>query len=388
MARATTAMRRAANLAMIVLFVTAIGLPCVGTVVGIATGGIGGENRPAAPPPDWSAGVDAVRRQVTAWFNDHYGFRNWLVRGFGLFAFDAFGVSISRDVVPGRKGWLFYDADRIVASRRGLLPFGANDLAAWQAKLEERRDWLAARGIRYVFAIAPEKSSIYAEYLPESQQPIGAPTRADQLLTWMRMHSTVPSLDFRPALGAAKAEDRLFHRTDTHWNDAGAFVAYRELESWLRSQFPALVPLDVNLFERQVHTTIAGDLAAMMAIAPMLTEDRITLVPREPSPVETRAPTEVMMRRRYLPNQEPKAFACPSGELGRAVVVHDSFFLAVQPWLARHFQRSVLVRSTFPPEVIVDERPDVVIEEMIERVLSRPGFLPESDLASYPLTPP
>src|SRR5262249_50057341 len=154
--------------------------------------------------------------------------------------------------------------------------------------LEERRDWLAARGIRYVFAVAPEKSSIYAEHLPESLQPLGGATRADPLLPGMRRDSTLPSPDFPPPPRAAQREDRLYHRTDTHWNDVGAFAAYRELESWLHAQFPAFVPLDPDLFERQVHTAMAGDLAAMMAIAPMLTEDRIMLVPRAPSPVETR----------------------------------------------------------------------------------------------------
>jgi len=383
--RETTGVRRAANAALVVLFAVAIGLPCIATAFGIATGGLVGENHPPAPAPDWSAGIVAVRPQLAAWFDEHFGFRNLLVRGYGLFAFRVFGVSISRDVVPGRAGWLFYDADRILESRRGLLPFTQDELAAWQTRLEERRDWLAARGIRYVFAVAPEKSSIYAEHLPESLQPIGAPTRADQLLLWMRMHSTVPSLDFRPALGAAKSLDRLYHRTDTHWNDAGAFVAYREVETWLRAQFPAFQPLDPALFAREVRTGVAGDLAAMMAIAPFLTEDRIALVPKSPSPVEPAEPSAVMRTRRYPPNNDPKVFECPTGELGRAVIVHDSFFLAVQPWLARHFRRSVFLRSVFAPEVILDEKPEVVIEEMIERVLSRPDFLPASELAAYPL---
>ena len=121
----------------------------------------------------------------------------------------------------------------------------------------------------------------------------------------------------------------------------------------------------------------------MMAIAPMLTEERIVLVPRSPTPVEPREPTAVMLRRTYPPQDDPKVFVCPTGELESAVVVHDSFFRAVQPWLARHFRRSTFLRSTFAPEVILEERPDVVIEEMIERVLSRPGFLPADELAEF-----
>jgi hypothetical protein len=377
-------MRRNVDRMLVLLFVAGIFAPSIGTVVGVRTGGLPGENRLMAPPPGLDAGVRQARRQMDAWFNDHFGFRNWLVELHGRIAYGVLGVSTSPDVVVGRDGWLFYATDRIIESRRGILPFTPTELAAWQAKLEERRDWLAARGIRYVFAIAPEKSSLYAEELPQSLQPLGGFTRADQLLAWMRTRTTVPTLDFRPGLAAAKEEDRLYHRTDTHWNDVGAFLAYREVAGWLAKQFPAVRPLELDAFERQVHVGTAGDLAAMLAISTMLFEERIVLAPKTRSPVQPGEPTAVMLRRQYPPRNEPKVFACATGEIPRGVVIHDSFFQAVQPFLARHFQRSTFLRAAFAPEVLEDEKPDVVIEEMIERVLSRPGFLPASELAPSP----
>jgi hypothetical protein len=69
--------------------------------------------------------------------------------------------------------------------------------------------------------------------------------------------------------------------------------------------------------------------------------------------------------------------------LGSAVVVHDSFVLPMLPFLARHFRRSTFLHTVFAPEVIAAERPDLMIEEMVERVLSRPGFLPASELAAF-----
>jgi len=379
-----TRARRAADLTLAVLFVVGIALPCLGTVAGIATGGLPGENRPVAAAPDFSAPAKVVRRQALAWFDDHFGFRNALVRGFGWVAFSTFGASISSDVVPGREGWLFYDADRIIESRRGLIPFTPEELAVWQANLEARRDWLAARGIRYVFAVAPEKSSLYAEYLPPSLRPIGAPTRLDQLLEWMARRSTVQALDFRPALGAAKKRVRVYHMTDTHWNDVGAFVAYRGVEAWLRTQSSAVQLLDGALFEQRVDGgTPGGDLAGMMAIAPWLHEERVMLLPKTQTPVKELDPTEAMRRRPYLANNPPVVFACETGELGRAVVFHDSFFLTMRPWLARHFRRSVFLPE-FAPEVVLDEHPDVVIEEMVERLLSRPGFVPTAELPDSP----
>jgi hypothetical protein len=231
--------------------------------------------------------------------------------------------------------------------------------------------------------VAPEKSSLYAELLPPALQPVGGQTRADQLLAWMRAHSTVEIVDLREALRAAKAVDRIYHRTDTHWNDLGAFAAYRSLAEWMQGPFPMVRPLDAGEFDRQVWTTPGGDLAGMLALMPRLSEARIALVPKTPSPLVARDPTAIMKRRTYLPHQEPKVFACPSGEIASAVVVHDSFVLPVQPFLARHFRRSTFLHAVFAPEVIAAERPELVIEEMVERVLSRPGFLPASELAMF-----
>jgi hypothetical protein len=151
----------------------------------------------------------------------------------------------------------------------------------------------------------------------------------------------------------------------------------------MQGPFPTVRPLDAGEFDRQVRITPAGDLAGMLALMPLLSEARTALVPKTPSPLVARDPTAIMKRRTYLPHQEPKVFACPSGEIGSAVVVHDSFVLPMQPFLARHFRRSTFLHAVFAPEVIAAERPDLVIEEMVERVLSRPGFLPASELATF-----
>jgi hypothetical protein len=384
---AATAARRVADRALVLLFVIGIAAPCLGTLAGLATGGIPGENRTMAPPPKpFERPLKMVPRQIDAWFDDHFGFRNTLLVAHSRIAYAVFGVSSSRDVVLGDDGWLFYAADRLIENRRGLVPFTSEELHGWQARLEERRDWLAARGIRYVFVIAPEKSSVYAEHLPAALQPVREATRADQLVAWMREHSTVEVVDPRADLRAAKATDRLYHRTDTHWNDVGAFTAYHRVAEWLRAQFPAVQPIEVTQLDRQVHVTPGGDLAGMLALMPYFTEERIALAPKTLAPLETLSLTAIMQRRTYLPTHEPRIYAFPAGELGRAVVVHDSFFQAVQPFLARHFRRSTFVRWDFAPDIIADERPDVVIEEMIERVLSRPGFLPASEIHSPGVT--
>ena len=60
----------------------------------------------------------------------------------------------------------------------------------------------------------------------------------------------------------------------------------------------------------------------------------------------------------------------PNGELNRAVVLGDSFFWALEPFVSEHWQR---VRyawgADFPSELIEQERPELVVQEMVERRL-------------------
>ena len=318
-----------------------------------------------------------IPRQIDAWFDDHFGLRNSLVSLHGAVDY-AIGVSSSKDVVLGRDGWLFYAADRIIESRRGVIPFSEDELRTWQRRLEERRDWLAARGTHYVFVLAPEKSTIYPELLPPRLQPGSAPTRADQLFAWLHAHSTLDALDLREALSAAKTGEQVYYRTDTHWNNVGGFVAYRQLAERLHARFPELRPLEPAELERRVFQ-MGGDLAGMLALQPYLSEDYVGLFP-EPDACEEQAITEAM---KLHPEDQAGIFACPHGELGRALIVHDSFFLAIRPFFRRHFRRSTFVRSAFRPEIVAEEHPDVVIEEMVERMLSRPGFVPRPELAEF-----
>jgi hypothetical protein len=63
--------------------------------------------------------------------------------------------------------------------------------------------------------------------------------------------------------------------------------------------------------------------------------------------------------------------------LPRAVVYRDSMAVSLIPLLAENFSRSVFVSSRKLDQALIErEKPDVVIEEMVERSLHAPGALP------------
>jgi len=72
-----------------------------------------------------------------------------------------------------------------------------------------------------------------------------------------------------------------------------------------------------------------------------------------------------------------ETFNCDRPGLPRAVVYRDSMAFSLIPLLAENFSRVVFVSSRgFDPALIEREKPDVVIEEMVERTLHAPGMMP------------
>jgi hypothetical protein len=221
--------------------------------------------------------------------------------------------------------------------------------------------------------IAPEKSSIYPELIPDYLKPVSSETRMDQFIAWMRAHSTVDVLDLREGLLRAKAEGqgRLFCLTDTHWTDIGAFAAYRQLAEYLRSRYPAVKPLERSDFDCRVLVMEGGDLAGMLGRKSLTHEDRLCFFRLAPDPAHEIEQSALMKSLTWIPDRGPLVMARDQGEIPRAVVYRDSFFTQVVPFLSQHFKRTVFMWWDLDPRIITDEKPDILIEERVERMLSR-----------------
>jgi hypothetical protein len=69
--------------------------------------------------------------------------------------------------------------------------------------------------------------------------------------------------------------------------------------------------------------------------------------------------------------------------LPRAVIFRDSFTSRLVPFLSEHFSRAVyLWQNDFDAAVVTEERPDVVIQEIVGRHLY--NFIPSPELVPKP----
>lgn len=357
----------------IATFVALLWLPTLDFVLKVDDPQWSVENRAPAPWPQF-AGIAQSRDFIAGvenYFNDHFGFRKRLVRWSNLWKGQLFNEPSGENVLIGRDGWLYYSGNWMWEHWTRTSTFTESDLADWRRLLEMRRDWLAKRGIKYIFVVPPDKQTIYPEHLPEWMKPSPAPSKIQQLTTYMQAHSTVEVLDLGPALIEAKKIRSTYLNTDTHWNQFGGFTGYRAVIQALARQIPGLAPLPADAFEWKPMTRPTGDLAAMMGREDAYKEiEGLTPVASKPLPEP-----KVIYDPVRLPHPKTRGgwpfLTLNESATGKAMIFRDSYAETWYPLLGQHFREVIYIQHRdWDRPLIERERPDVVIDEILERFMN------------------
>jgi alginate O-acetyltransferase complex protein AlgJ len=358
----------------IALFVIVLCAPFGAWVFGVA------DNRNAvrfeldSDVPRWQWDLKSVAkypRQLQDYFNTHFRFRDELTALHGELKVGVFGTTSSDRVTLGTDGWLFYAGEETLVDYQRTRPFSDAELAEWARVLVQRRDWLRARGIPFVFTIAPNAQSIYPEFVPDSISRAPRPSRRRQLISYLAEHTDLDVIDLEPLLLDAKRTQDVYYKTDTHWNQLGGFVAYRALATWLAARFPELRATTLADYDQVTVPNWSGSLGYFLGVPSRFTEPRIELRTRDGArPLSDGDPLSFDESHDSWYRRDIVVRESATGEIPRAVILRDSQYSAPGQFLSRHFRRSVLVwRNYLDPIMIERERPNVVIQEIAERLL-------------------
>jgi alginate O-acetyltransferase complex protein AlgJ len=295
-----------------------------------------------------------------------FRWRKDLIRAITMFRFGV-GDRIFNNTVVGKDGWLFYSGGLSFREYQRTDPLGQSSLRALQKDLDRLNSTLAGQGKSFLLVIPPNKTSIYAQYMPDQIPVIGSESRLDQFVAYMKGHGETQVLDLRPALVAASSAQPTYFRTDSHWNDLGAYYGYAAIIRALSAAYPNLTARPLLDFDL---TAIAGgeatDLPATMGYLP-IREEAQELVPRFPNQTTTVSlPTSDGTLIRISTNQQ-------SGS-PRLLVFGDSFYSGLAKFIEPDFSRVTMLSYRVGTggslqEWIRRENPDIVIIECVERSL-------------------
>jgi alginate O-acetyltransferase complex protein AlgJ len=384
--------RRARAAVITVLVCVGLWLPLLDWVVPLDPSPVLEERRELAPPP----APPASWREVLAWpaafekfYNDHFGFRRFLIRGFGTIKvfvlhsspFEATGESrliedaprgetdlerMYPPVVLGRDGWMFY-GEYMMADFRGLVGMQYPEMLHWEKHLEDRQDWCRRRGIAYLFVAVPDKQTIYPDFVPQHISHYRDRTRLDRLMAHLARRPDLNILDLRPALAQARKHHDVYSKTDTHWNDRGCMVAYNAIMDRLDTLLPGVRRLGPDDFIETRAVTDGGNLALLCAIPDLLREEGTALWPRVWERVQMTNDALKPERAR-----QPVASVYPDGADAGVVIFRDSFTTPLIKFFSATFRRVAYYHFTeFDTAIIESEKPRLVMDIISEATISR-----------------
>ena len=114
-------------------------------------------------------------KQEEAYVGEHFGFREPVIRLYNQYLWSCYRKTYAHDVVAGKQGWLY--------TPESVSDYYGNELLRWQPSPEAARcnfdreirymkrvhDILEENDVKLLAFIAPEKSFLYPEYLPERE---------------------------------------------------------------------------------------------------------------------------------------------------------------------------------------------------------------------------
>ena len=303
------------------------------------------------------------------WFADRIGLRYPLIYLGTELHLGAFGRPLDRHVFFGPDHWMFWteDADRVpsaMADSRGRLRFTPNEIKRVETELLAMRERFDACRIPFAVAVAPNKQSIYREFVVDTSA--GEPrTRLDGLLAGLAAAARSLIVDTRETIRPAKSRHapvRLYNKTETHWNELGAFYGYAGIMDALRRTVPLNHPelTSIAQYDVSARRYPGGDMATVVLFSPWRFPDEDVSVRRK---TPAALPAEQHLDPRYSITRNP------NGQ-GKLLLIGDSFTQGPIRYLQQHFAEVHRVISTSVDGGLVARlRPDVVLMLVVERNL-------------------
>jgi hypothetical protein len=176
--------------------------------------------------PEWTAEAASYLEDRIGWKDDATLFN--MAARYALFRTFEHPIYL---LAPDEEVFYTSSNGRLIDAWQGADPVEEEELADCTENVEAMARYYEDRGVAYLMATIPDKENVYPELYPPSIRRFSEKTRFDQLIDYVRAHTSLTALNLKDALTAAKANERVYYRMldPSHWNMNGAFVGYQAI---------------------------------------------------------------------------------------------------------------------------------------------------------------
>lgn len=178
-----------------------------------------------------------ITQDITDYIADRSAFRQQFITAYAKLQAAVFGESASDKVLLGKSDgtdrWLYYSKTEDDWLRRNVMSdMQVNNVAYTLALMQE---YAASQGTNFAFTVAPNKNSVYPQYMPDIGEQSGGLKNLDKLVSALKKYG-VNYADVASSLNEmsdAGGGQPLYHRLDSHWTALGAAVGYETVSDAL-----------------------------------------------------------------------------------------------------------------------------------------------------------
>lgn len=344
-----------------VLYIAAFFAVCLVPFAGMAVTGqeSSSENRTLAEFPQLKTeeGINVQwLSDAGEYFQDHFAFRNELVTANALINGKILGTSTASGVIQGTDGWLYYKDSLEDYLGENLL----EDRSLYNIShiLSLMQEYLAEKNVQFAFTVAPNKNSLYDANMPYYDSCKVSDNKNLINLRKYLKNENISYVDLYEPL--AKADEILYHKRDSHWNNKGAALASDLLLEGLGKEHESYTDETYT-----VKTDFTGDLDEMLYPLATTPEDEI-YYDRQ---------TTFAYVGEVGSNFDPRITTVNPVKTGSLVMYRDSFGNALLPFMAdaygnAYFSRGIPYQltdvDTMAADTVVVERAERFLPEMAE----------------------
>lgn len=206
-------MKKIGSIVFTILFFLVLLIPLVTMPLGSSENA---ENRTLAEAPSLYDEEGRLNLSFTddaaAYLDDRFGGKSLMVTAYSKILSGIFGQSSNAKVVLGTDGWMYFN--ETLGDYTGSSAFTDQELNRLCITMEQVRRRLEDAGVPFLFAVVPNKNTVYPAHMPYNYAAASQPSNLD------RLAQRIPLLDMRDAL--SDQGEALYYQTDTHWNGRGA----------------------------------------------------------------------------------------------------------------------------------------------------------------------
>lgn len=350
-----------------VLFVLIISFPLINSRILLIKDVASTENRQLSLKPDFDiTSLDAYPENYEKYYNDNFSMRNILTKYYNILCVEALKKSPYPDkVVIGKEGWLFPSGNQI-ESYKGINRLTTKELEAFRLELEFRKKYLNQRGCKFYFVIAPDKTNIYSDKIPNTIFRYNKQSWGEQLIEYLYKYSDFKPINIYETLRANKNKELLYYKLDHHWNPVGAYYASNVVLNWIHNDFSDVSINSLNEYNITKSKTKTGNLINMLGYTGQYYDYEFKLSPK------------YGFKAVSVPNAGYKViegFAYPweyehckeiiGSNKPKILIIADSYGDLLFPILAEQFSRTVKIFDSWQyrlnEDVVNGEKPDVVL---------------------------